>query len=262
MKREADNKFAAITKGRLDMPVESDFRGSAARHHGRHHRNTRRDVNSGGVNSPAAQPTRTDDEHNQHKGEKSHEERKTKMTKRTARIVSSFAVLFILIFGVADGTFASERRGFRTEDARADVRSRDLKVDGVRFSRVEVRLDGFGLRDGDWRGFRYTRGRENATDYRGLGWDTGRIYDGFGLRAREIRLGKDLRQRTGFYFGRVGYDIRNIGWTGWDIRGKGDFKTRFGAGFSKELKGGFEVRPVDGFGFGRDSGYGLGSFID
>jgi hypothetical protein len=118
--------------------VESDFRGSANRHHGRHHRNTRRDVNSEGVNSHVPESTRTDDEHNQHKEENPHKERKTKM-KRTARILSSFAVLSILIFGASAKTFGADRRGFTFDKDDTNFRVRNFKMDGIRFRDRQLR---------------------------------------------------------------------------------------------------------------------------
>src|ERR1044072_2215661 len=118
--------------------VESDFRDSTTRHHGKHHRNTRRDISSDDGNSNVPEPTRRDGEHNQHKEENPRKERNTKMTRRMARNLSSFAVLFTLILAAPVDGFAAKDRDFRDDTNRASFKAQDFNADGVRFSRGDV----------------------------------------------------------------------------------------------------------------------------
>jgi hypothetical protein len=194
--------------------IESDFRGSANRHHGRHHRNTRRDVNSEGVNSHVPEPTRTDADHNQHKEEKAHKERKTKM-KRTARILSSFAVLSILIFGASAKGFASDRRDFNFDKDDTNFSARNFKSDGIRFRDRQLRSADKSVRLGDWKGDIFERAFRSRFEFRSEVRNAGRSFYKTNFRIRDNRLQNNTYDQRGFYL-----SSSSVDWPGKEIRNR------------------------------------------
>jgi hypothetical protein len=230
--------------------VESEFRGSANRHHGRHHRNTRRDVNSEGVNSHVPEPTRTDDDHNQHKEEKAHKERKTKMTKRTARILTGFAVLFMLISTASVRGFGAESRGFTFDKNVTNFRARNFEANDLRFRDRELRSTDKSVRLGNWKGEIFERVVRSRFGFRNEVRNAGSSLYKTNFRIRDNRAQDKVYNQKGFSLSnssvnRPGKEIRN------QSRAYGDYSFRSAR----------RVRSLSGLNFDTDLEYRFNSFI-